>query len=167
LGKRVAQHQQKEEEADEAHQEHEEGVETEFGEDEVSCAGYGIKIEEPSTTFIKEAFGDGVDGDEQLDHPEETFPNLSFGLAHSEVQYENGRGYIEEYAIECILLTNFEQKVLFKECPYVSDASDGSKFCGKCTVKDNFNNSINGRVSSACRVVITVAAAGFVAIFFA
>jgi hypothetical protein len=46
-------------------------------------------------------------------------------LAHGEVEDENGGGHIEDYAIEGVLLADFEQQVFFKEGPYVFDAIDG------------------------------------------
>lgn len=91
----VTQHESEEEEAEGAHQQHEQGIEQEFGEDEVAGSCDGIEIQQAAAAFLQETFSYCIYADEELDHPEQSFPDIAIGLSHGEIEYEDGGSDIQ------------------------------------------------------------------------
>jgi len=69
-----------------------------------------------------------------LDHPEQTIPNPGFRVSDRIKDDKNSSAYIQQNAIETILLSYFEQQVFFKESEYVFSGAYLSGICGENTL---------------------------------
>lgn len=115
----ITQEHDKEQETQHAHDQHEQGIKKQFGKNKADGTGDGIEIQHPSPVLLQETFGDSIDTDKELDHPEQPVPDLAFRLIQRIEKHKNGGADIEQHPVKTVLLPYFQQYILFQQGKYV------------------------------------------------
>lgn len=74
-----------------------------------------IEIKHSTFTFLQKAFSDCIDANKQLNHPEQSIPDLAFGFIYGHKQHKNSSPNIKQDAIKAILLPDLKQQVFFEK----------------------------------------------------